>query len=509
MFSSDSLHIQQVLSLFNIAAKVELSPRIRHLVNDTRSLKEGDIFCAINGTKLAGRDFIPQALTKNCQLILVECDDIAAHGKHSSEVNDLQQAVVVIEFYQLNKQLFELAKCFYQSPQQQLNIIGITGTNGKTSTSQMIAKLLAGSGKKCSVIGTNGAGQVDQLQPIVNTTPGATELHQILNDFVEQKQQYVAMEVSSHALEQGRVRAPLFVTAVFTNLSRDHLDYHQTMTNYAQAKFQLFSQSAAQMAVINGDDSYAQQWLNSWAEQQNMIVYGRGSDINKYEKHLQAVDIQHKHDGVKFKLNSHLGSINITSPLIGDFNIDNLLAAIAVLVNENIVLKNIAEAVKTLTPVDGRMEGFSATGLPLAVVDYAHTPDALENALIACRQHCQGALWVVFGCGGDRDAGKRPLMGEIAERQSDHVIVTNDNPRTENPEEIASQILAGCKQPEKVTVILTRQQAVLSALKKAKTNDVVLLAGKGHEDYIIVGKQHIPYNERELVRSTYAHGAIS
>jgi len=180
-----------------------------------------------------------------------------------------------------------------------------------------------------------------------------------------------------------------------------------------------------------------------------------------------------------------------------------------VLVNENIVLKNIAEAVKTLTPVDGRMEGFSATDLPLAVVDYAHTPDALENALIACRQHCQGALWVVFGCGGDRDAGKRPLMGEIAERQSDHVIVTNDNPRTENPEEIASQILAGCKQPEKVTVMLTRQQAVLSALKKAKTNDVVLLAGKGHEDYIIVGKQHIPYNERELVRSTYAHGAIS
>jgi len=509
MFSSDSLHIQQVLSQFNIIAKVELSPKTRHLVNDTRSLKEGDIFCAINGTKQLGRDYIPQALKNNCQLILVECDDIAEHGKQSKQINSLQQAVVIIEFYQLNKQLFELAKSFYQSPQQRLHIIGITGTNGKTSTSQMIAKLLAASGKTCSVIGTNGAGQIDQLQPIVNTTPGATELHQLLNGFVEKKQQYVAMEVSSHALEQGRVRAPLFATAVFTNLSRDHLDYHQTMTNYAQAKYQLFSQSTEQMAVINGDDSYAQQWLNSWADKQNLIVYGRGSEITKYEKHLQAVDIQHQHDGVKFLLNSHLGAVNFTSPLIGDFNIDNLLAAIAVLVNENVALEDIAQAVKTLTPVDGRMEGFSATDLPLAVVDYAHTPDALENALIACRQHCQGALWVVFGCGGDRDTGKRPLMGEIAERQSDHVIVTNDNPRTENPEQIAKQILAGCKQPEKITVMLTRQQAVLSALKKANKNDVILFAGKGHENYIVVGEHHIPYNERELVRSTYAHGAIS
>jgi len=509
MFSSDSLHIQQVLSQFNIIAKVELSPKTRHLVNDTRSLKEGDIFCAINGTKQLGRDYIPQALKNNCQLILVECDDIAEHGKHSKQINSLQQAVVIIEFYQLNKQLFELAKSFYQSPQQRLHIIGITGTNGKTSTSQMIAKLLAASGKTCSVIGTNGAGQVDQLQPIVNTTPGATELHQLLNGFVEKKQQYVAMEVSSHALEQGRVRAPLFATAVFTNLSRDHLDYHQTMTNYAQAKYQLFSQSTEQMAVINGDDSYAQQWLNSWADKQNLIVYGRGSEITKYEKHLQAVDIQHQQNGVQFLLNSHLGTVNFTSPLIGDFNIDNLLAAIAVLVNENVALEDIAQAVKTLTPVDGRMEGFSATDLPLAVVDYAHTPDALENALIACRQHCQGALWVVFGCGGDRDTGKRPLMGEIAERQSDHVIVTNDNPRTENPEQIAKQILAGCKQPEKITVMLTRQQAVLSALKKANKNDVILFAGKGHENYIVVGEHHIPYNERELVRSTYAHGAIS
>jgi UDP-N-acetylmuramoyl-L-alanyl-D-glutamate--2,6-diaminopimelate ligase len=373
----------------------------------------------------------------------------------------------------------------------------------------MIAQLLDVCDLNCSVIGTNGAGKVEQLSPINNTTPGASQLHQLLEQFVEQKQSHVAMEVSSHALAQGRVTAQLFDTAIFTNLSRDHLDYHQTMESYAEAKFQIFSQSKKQNAVINGDDIQAKMWLENWSKGQQVIVYGRGDKIPTFENYVQARHIRHLAEGVEFQLSTHLGDIKIRSQLIGDFNIDNLLAAISVLMFEKISLNEIADAVKTLSPVIGRMEPFVNENMPLAIVDYAHTPDALRNALIACRQHCEGSLWVVFGCGGDRDIGKRPLMGEVAELQSDHVIVTNDNPRTENAEKIAEDILEGCQQPKNITVLLERQQAVISALKKAKKEDVVLLAGKGHEDYIIMGDQHIPYNERELVHSIYAHGAAS
>jgi len=509
MFNSDANYITNVLAKFGIEANLEMANQVRHLSNDTRALSQGDIFCGINGTKKQGRDYIAQALAKNCHLVLVESQHQVEHGKQTTALSAEQKNVPVIEFYQLNQHLFDLAKAFYQQPQDKLSIIGITGTNGKTSTSQLIAKLLDNIGQPCSVIGTNGAGKVEQLTEINNTTPGATELHQWLHHFIEQKQQCVAMEVSSHALEQGRVTAELFDTAIFTNLSRDHLDYHETMDKYAQAKFQIFTHCQNQSAIINGDDEYAQQWLAKWDSKQPVMVYGRTEEVKSHQQYLFATNIVHGVSGVSFSLNTHQGTVNIASQLIGDFNIDNLLAAVAVLMSKGIALAEIARSVSTLTPVKGRMEAFAKENLPLAIVDYAHTPDALRNALAACRQHCRGDLWLVFGCGGDRDVGKRPMMGAIAEASCDHVIVTNDNPRTEKPEAIVQDILAGCEQPEKITVMLERQKAVLSALTKAKNKDVVLLAGKGHEDYIIVGEQTLPYDERELVRSTYAHGALS
>ena len=509
MFSSNAYFVESVLSEFDLSVKLTLNEQVRHLVNDTREVKSGDIFCAVNGTQQNGSQFISDALANNCQLILVECDAVEDHGQVTYQENAAGLQVTIIEFHQLNYHLFALAKAFYQAPQNKLTMIGITGTNGKTSTSQMIAQLLDSCGQHCSVIGTNGAGKVNQLTPINNTTPGASELHQLLQQFEEAKQSHVAMEVSSHALEQGRVTAQLFDIAIFTNLSRDHLDYHQTMENYAQAKYQLFTQSAEQVAIVSGDDAQAKQWLKTWSDKQAVLVYGRSHTITQFQVFAQASNIKHLSQGVEFQLNTHLGDITIKSQLIGDFNIDNLLAAISVLLIEKTSLIDIATAVTSLSPVIGRMESFINSDMPLAIVDYAHTPDALENALLACRQHCSGALWVVFGCGGDRDKGKRPLMGKIAESNSDHVIVTNDNPRTENAELIAQDILEGCQHPEKITVLLERQQAVISALKKAKKEDVVLLAGKGHEDYIIMGNQHIPYNERALVRSFYAHGAAS
>lgn len=509
MFSSDSFDIQNTLAKFGINVSLDISKQVRHLVNDSRELTAGDIFCAVNGTAQKGREFITQALTKNCHVILVECDSKEQHGQHVIEQNDNQENVAVIEFYELNKTLFSLAETFYQSPQSKMNIIGITGTNGKTSTSQMLAQLLDSCGKPCSVIGTNGFGKVNALSPLNNTTPGATELHKLLESFANEQQSTVAMEVSSHALEQKRVLNTLFDTAIFTNLSRDHLDYHQTMENYAEAKFKIFSQSSCQIAIVNGDDVIGKQWISDWKQLDTLIVYGRSKGITHNSSFVHASNIEHLPSATRFTLTTHLESKIIESPLIGDFNIDNLLAAISVLVSQKLSIDVIAQAVSTLTPVMGRMEVFEKLDMPLTIVDYAHTPDGLKNALLACRQHCKGAVWVVFGCGGDRDKGKRPLMGKVAEMQSDHVIVTNDNPRTENAETIAKEILEGCEKPEKISVMLERQKAVITTLKQAKKDDVVLLAGKGHEDYILMGNQRTHYNERELVRSIYAHGATS
>jgi len=503
MFNSSSAFIQKILAGFDIYCQIDLVDTVRHLVNDSRDVKANDIFCAVQGSEQSGAVYIKQAISKGCDLVLVECDSQNLHGK-ITEVRSGIKTIKQIQFYQLNQQLFNLSKAFYQSPQSQLKMIGITGTNGKTTTSQLIAKLLTASQQRCAVIGTNGAGEIDNLTPIANTTPGASQLHQLLQSFNTNNTQVVAMEVSSHALAQGRVIASLFDIAVFTNLTRDHLDYHQNMASYAAAKYQLFSQKQSQQAVVNGDDKQAQKWLKNWSKEQDVLVYGRSAQINQYDRFVQAIDIKHHQSGVSFTLKTEQGTVKMQSPLFGDFNIDNLLAAISVLIIQGFSLDKIAEAVFSLSPIAGRMEMFTAWKKATAIVDYAHTPDALENALKACRQHCTGELWLVFGCGGDRDQGKRAQMGLIAEQHSDHVILTNDNPRSENPSSIVNDILSGCQQPDKIAVLLERQQAVLAALKKVKATDVVLLAGKGHEDYIIVGNEYISYNERELVRSIYA-----
>ena len=482
-------------------------PRDHRLVNNSQELNTGDIFCAVIGSAQDGRKYIDQAIESGALLVLAECQDKHKHGnvlwrkgsRHKSKSKKLIQDIAIIEFYQLNHCLFSLANTYYRQPQTKMVIIGITGTNGKTSTSQLIAQLLEKIGKSCAVIGTNGVGKLDNLTPIQNTTPGATELSYLLAKFVAEDISHLAMEVSSHALEQRRVTSDLFNIAVFTNLSRDHLDFHQTMESYAQAKRKLFTNDPSQLAIINGDDAISQQWLKDWPTEQQTIVYGRSKQVNQYQKFSYADEIQHHSRGVNFILRTHLGNVDIDSPLMADFNVDNLLAAIAVLLIENISLTDIAKNVALLTPIIGRMEIITKNDQVTAVVDYAHSPDALENALLACRQHCQGKLWVVFGCGGDRDKGKRVLMGEVAERLADNVVLTNDNPRSEIPEMIIRDILSGCQYIEKITVTLDRQQAVLSTLSLAKIDDIVLLAGKGHEENILIGDTKVSYNERDVV----------
>ena len=481
------------------------------LVNNSQDLNTGDIFCAVIGSSQDGRNYIDQAIESGVLLVLAECENEQQHGnviwrktpRLISKNKKAAQPIAIIEFFQLNNYLFSLANVYYQQPKSKMVMIGITGTNGKTSTSQLIAQLLEKCGRPCAVIGTNGAGRVGHLIPIKNTTPGATELHQLLAQFVADDISHLAMEVSSHALEQRRVTNELFNIAIFTNLSRDHLDFHQTMESYAQAKRKLFTNEPPQIAIINGDDAIGQQWLKDWPTKQQKIVYGRSKHVNQYQQFVYADEIKHHRNGVSFVLRSHLGDVDINSPLMADFNVDNLLAAIAVLLTEEISLTDITKNVASLTPIIGRMEIITKNNKVTAVVDYAHTPDALENALLACRQHCQGQLWVVFGCGGDRDKGKRALMGEVAERLADKVVLTNDNPRSEAPEMIVADILSGCQQVDKITVILDRQQAALATLTLAKNDDIVLLAGKGHEENIIIGDNKVFYNERDVVNSFF------
>ncbi|NQY49498.1 MAG: UDP-N-acetylmuramoyl-L-alanyl-D-glutamate--2,6-diaminopimelate ligase [Colwellia sp.] len=517
-------NIISALAEFDIAmpARINLTGFNGNLHNDSRLVVEGDIFCAIIGHQQDGRQYIEQAIKQGAKLVITECESAAEHGELvivTSEKN-----VTMVKFYQLNQHLFTLTKDYYQAPQAHMTIVGITGTNGKTTTSQLLAQMLSGYHKPCAIIGTNGAGSLDNLQPIENTTPGACELHQLFNRFndehsVDGKFSHVAMEVSSHALCQQRVQADLFDIAVFTNLSRDHLDYHGSMASYGAAKKQIFTGDNSQVAVVNFADEQAKSWLENWPEQQVVWLYGRADKIESNKYFVTVNNINRHSHGVSFTLISHLGSVEVTSPLLGDFNIDNLLAAICVLLIQGVPVTDIAELVKQVSGIAGRMEATSANNLATAVVDYAHTPDALEKALQACRQHCSGKLYLVFGCGGARDKGKRPLMAQAAEKYADYIVVTNDNPRSEDPQLIANDIIAGFTKPDgnQITTILEREQAVLNTLQTAQMGDIVLLAGKGHEDYVIVGKhdddgtiigtQKLAYNERLVVANFYQQHA--
>ncbi len=497
--------INLALNVFNITLNIELPEnKNRQLVNDSRALQQGDIFVATIGHLSDGREYIESAIDSGADLVIAQTETPNEHGNVVT-VNKVN----VVHFYELNTHLSALASLYYQQPQNKLVSIGITGTNGKTTTSQIIAQLLQANEQSCAVIGTNGAGMIDNLQPINNTTPGPTELNRLLSEFVADGVSHVAMEVSSHALDQRRITASSIDVAVFTNLSRDHLDYHQTLEKYADAKFSIFTQSSAQIAVVNGDDDVAKKWLSSWSSEQAVYVYGLDNEVTKHALYVHASNITHHGNGVEFTLNTHLGSVKVKCGLVGEFNISNVLASAAVLLSQSYSLEKIKIAIAQLKPVIGRMEIFSSPNMPTSIVDYAHTPDALENALKACRNHCEGKLWVVFGCGGDRDNGKRAQMGNIAERYADHVVVTNDNPRTESPENIVNDILKGCTSPEKVDVIYDRKQAVLNTLAKAEKNDTILFAGKGHEDYIVIGRSKISYNERGLVQSAYTNKAVS
>jgi len=474
--------------LLSIPLPADIDREITGLATDSRQLKAGHVFIALAGEKTHGAQFIDKALQQGAAAILKE---------HSAaEISLLAEKVPCVSIPNLSQQLGTIAAQFYQHPSQQMNVIGITGTNGKTSTSHFIAQLLH-QYSPCGLIGTLGYGVYGKLQLGLFTTPDALTLQGVFAQLRAQHVAQVVMEVSSHGLAQARIQGTQFDTAVFTNLSRDHLDYHHSMEEYGAAKQLLFTHYHVRTAVINIDDAFGHNLLHHLPSSVKALRYS----LHHPMVEIYAKILRHDAEGYHIKLYTPWGKGEVLIPLLGEFNISNVLAAVSVLLNHGIAFDELLNLLPTLRPVKGRMEKLGGGAQPTVVVDYAHTPDALQQTLHALRKHTQGKLWCVFGCGGDRDQGKRPLMGKIAEELAEHVILTNDNPRHENPQIILQGILAGIHNPAAVQVIPERQAAIEYALQHAHANDIVLIAGKGHEDYQQIGDQRLNFSDQAVVKT--------
>jgi UDP-N-acetylmuramoyl-L-alanyl-D-glutamate--2,6-diaminopimelate ligase len=455
---------------------------------DSRAVQPGDLFVALAGASSHGLRHAGEAAAGGAACILFEPPAPA----------DLVPAANALPVAGLRGRLGALADRFYRAPSQALQVIGVTGTNGKTSTVQLLAQALdAGGQGPCGTIGTLGVGLGDELRAGERTTPDVIRVHATLAELRDRGARAVAMEVSSHALDQGRVDAVAFDIAVFTNLSRDHLDYHGDMASYAAAKARLFAWPGLRAAVLNIDDPFGRELareLDPALDRWTLSAAGAEARLRASEVHLDA-------DGIAFVLHDGRASSPVASRLLGRFNVDNLLAVAGCLRALGLPLADVGQRLGALRPVPGRMNRIDAgPARPLAVVDYAHSPDALTQALQSLRAHTRGRLWCVFGCGGQRDRGKRPQMAAAAERLADRVIVTDDNPRGEPGDAIVAEILAGFEAPQQVLVERDRARAIALAIGQAAAGDVVLIAGKGHEQYQEIDRRKQPFDDATEAR---------
>ncbi|WP_147653481.1 UDP-N-acetylmuramoyl-L-alanyl-D-glutamate--2,6-diaminopimelate ligase [Vulcaniibacterium gelatinicum] len=468
-----------------IAADLEITG----LVQDSRALRPGDAFVAIAGFGAHGLAYAAQAQAAGAAAILFE----------PPAPPDLPVPPGAIAVPGLRARLGEMADRFHGHPSSAMTTVGVTGTNGKTSTVQLLAQAWQRLGLRSATIGTLGAGLYGQTEPTGFTTPLVLQVHALLAQLRDAGAQALAMEVSSHALDQGRVAGVHFDVAVFTNLTRDHLDYHGDMAAYGAAKAKLFGWPGLRAAVINLDDDYGRALYDTLTPAVAHVgVSSRGAP----DADVRAEQVRLDNRGIGFELAIGAHRQALRSPLLGRFNVDNLLAVAGVLHALGETPQRIGEALAALTPVAGRMNRLGGDGrLPLVVVDYAHTPDALEQALASLRAHAPARLLCVFGCGGERDRGKRPEMAAIAERLADVVIVTDDNPRGEDGEAIVAEIMAGFAAPQRVVVQRDRAAAIAGAVAMAAADDVVLIAGKGHEPYQEVAGVKHPFDDTAVARA--------
>jgi len=478
--------------------------QINALSLDSRAVRQGGLFFACEGTQGHGLDYIDQVCESGVAAIAWE------PSEKYPNVPETGSDIPIVAVEGLKQQLGLIADRFYGHPSRDLSVIGITGTDGKTSCSHFLASALGRQFGKAGIIGTIGYGALGELKEASHTTPDAIRVHELLSDMRRQGIRYVVMEVSSHGLDQGRVNGVSFEVAVLTNISRDHLDYHGDLSSYANAKKKLFYMPGLSCAVINRDDEFGNKWLKLLPEETRVVSYGESTGpAGALWQSVVISNINLTQNGIEWQVDSPWGQSEFVNPLYGRFNVFNLAAVLSVLGQLGLSWGDICSHMRQMQTVSGRMElCFTETknDMPRVIVDFAHTPDALQQALTSLRDHNFGRIWCVFGCGGDRDQGKRPLMGRVAEQFADKVVLTNDNPRTESSEKIINEICAGMKDTNAVYVESDRENAILWALTAAAAEDVVLIAGKGHEAYQLIGDRKYPFNDREVVKSWFSRG---
>ncbi len=467
----------------------------RDLTLDSRSVQPGSLFLACQGRSSHGLAYLDSALARGATGVLWE--PVANMAAPSFPANVLGIAVPG-----LGALAGTLADRFFDSPSAGLDVTGITGTNGKTTCAWLLAQALTAVGRPSGYLGTLGVGLRDQLRSGEFTTADAVTVHRQLAGLRAAGASCVAMEVSSHALDQDRVAGVRFKVAAFTNLTRDHLDYHGDMLRYAAAKDRLFDWPGLEWRVVNIDDEHGMALHRALQSSGRVFATSRANArLTRSDAWLGAPRVRMADQGIELQLESSFGAATLAVPLIGAFNVDNVLTVLACLLALEVPLTEAVRVLASVRAPSGRMEAISAPSGPLVLVDYAHTPDALEKALAAARSHCRAQLHVVFGCGGDRDRGKRPLMGAIAAKLADCIWLTDDNPRTENPAEIATDIQRGIPAAALLHLEHDRTKAIRGAIAGARSGDVVLVAGKGHEDYQIIGTQRRPFSDQAIVRA--------
>jgi len=483
--------------LLNGLVTITYDQQITGLSLDSRKVMVGDLFFAVSGSDDHGLNFAIEALNKGAVAIVYDPSDTAI------VCDNAISSKVLIEILGLSEKVGIIASRFYGEPSRQCRVIGVTGTNGKTSCVQFLQQCLPRSGS----IGTLGWGDGEHLSETRNTTPDAVELQRILAQFQANSMAYVAMEVSSHGLHQKRVSGVSFDGVMVTNITRDHLDYHGSMENYVAAKLALLATPGVRFAVVNLGGDYLEQILAAVPE--NVMIWGvnLGGEQRKGIHVLNISAMRFQEDGLCFDVEYQDVHQVVSIPLYGDVNVENAAMVMAVLLALDYSLDEVCARIGKVKSIPGRMEMFKSKGdLPTIVVDYAHTPDALKKLLVMVRRHCEGVVWLVFGCGGNRDVGKRSQMGVIAEQFSDYVIITNDNPRSESEQQIVSDIISQC-QGSKIEIIYDRGTAIKKTVKKANKDDCVVIAGKGHEEYQELNDKIIELSDRKIVTTLLTSGA--
>jgi UDP-N-acetylmuramoyl-L-alanyl-D-glutamate--2,6-diaminopimelate ligase len=493
--SSTSLPPRTLAELVAGFADAPSEVKVSDVTLDSRAATPGALFLACRGLTHHGLEFAPEAVARGARAVLFE----PADAPPAPPI--LPPGTIVLAVPKLTARAGLIADRFFGAPSRQLTVAGITGTNGKTTCAWLLAQALGRCGRPAGYLGTLGVGVPPQVTPTRHTTPDAVTVQRELAQLAAAGATCVCLEVSSHALEQSRVNGVRFHTAAFTNLTRDHLDYHGSMEAYGAAKARLFEWPGLSYRVINVDDPFGAE-LASRRSEGRLIATSRtpSAPLPPGAEFVRATRVRAEPVGLAIEVESSFGAVELSPRLVGEFNVDNALTVLAVLLALRIPLPTAAQALSRVRPASGRMELFGGRGrAPLAIVDYAHTPDALANALRAARLHCRGQLRVVFGCGGDRDPGKRPLMGQIAAELADDIVLTDDNPRSEDPRGIVADIVAGISPTAPLVIEHDRALAIRMALRRSAPDDVVLIAGKGHEDYQIRGNERREFRDQAIV----------